>query len=143
MASRKTLTKTKDVLQNVSTKLNVDYEAVELVYKIMMDYVLKNSKKTEIVSMRFPNLGVMYVKRGYLLSKMERIENGKYAKRDSGRRTVAMLKKKIDYINKLVAERGFLFNLKRPIFIGYEINKKSTLQEREEKQNEYFYEGKD
>lgn len=143
MVKRKTLTKTKDVLENVCSVLNEDYEVVELVYKTMLNYMLEKSRQNEIVSMKFPHIGVMYVKKGFLLSKLEKIKKGRFASKDVGRRTIARLEKKIAYLDKLYEENGYLHTHKRSLINNYWLSKGSSLEERENRQNEFFYEGRD
>lgn len=142
MESRKTLVKTKDILKKVSEEKGIPYSTVEVLYKIMINYCVEESKKDDVISIKFPFVGTMYVKKGFLLNKLEKIEKGRYGNKDNGLRTIKKLKNKIKYIDEVVKQRGYIHNIRRSVMNNYGFNKGASLQDREEKQNNYFYEGK-
>lgn len=140
MASRKTLVKTKDILTDVSIIKGLPYETVELIYKTMINYAIMNSKKEDVICITFPFLGPMYVKKGFLLKKLSAIKKGKYSEKDNGKRTISKIENKIKLIDQISEKEGFIYNTKRSILNNYAVTQKSSLEERENKQNNYFNE---
>jgi hypothetical protein len=142
MGSRKTLVKTKDILTKVSDDLGVSYEKVEVVYKIMVTYAISLTKREGIIAIRFPYIGVMYVKRGFLLRKLSSIKSGRYSEKDNGARTIKKIEDKLKCIDEAIQEKGYIYSAKRSISNNYFYHRGASLEERENKQNNYFYEGK-
>jgi hypothetical protein len=134
MEVRKHISRTKDILKKVADDFGVEYEVVESLYKCQLDYMQTLIKKDDVLSIKFPYLGTMYLKEGFVRTKMEMIEKGKYSKNDRGRNTIMKLKRKLKLIKKASCDT-FSLHKTAALILDYRYNLTYTMEEKENIQN--------